>query len=209
MLSCDKKQSIDSKNIKNTFTNEHDEIHWEMIEHATLKKWNDYYLTSIDSSFSLSKFKLQSTSKLQKMKGSVLGVFDESFDQVYHNFIIYSPNKKKYIDIDSYLWSFDSLTNRLIYEADQEINLIHNTPKKIERIGFRGPSYRVEDAFWLGNSMVVLLETSSDKVPAISTIDLKSNTILSFIYQDTLVKASDYSNIRITNKLKCYFEKTN
>jgi len=207
LFSCDKKQSVDSKDVTNKTTIEHHETQWEMIENATLKNWTDYYLTTIDSSFSLTKFELQSKSELQKMKGSVAGLFDENFDQIYQEFIIYSPNKEMYIDLDSYLWSFDSLTNRLIYEADQEVNLVHNTKKKIERIGFRGPSYRVEDAFWLGDSVVVFLETSSDKVPTINKIDLKSNTITNFMYQDTLMKASDYSKTRISNKLKNYFEK--
>ena len=207
LFSCDKKQSIDPEKQIIKSTNDSTEISILNPEIETLTNWINYYRNEVDSSFSLENFKLQSIEKLPKIKGSVYGIFDEHFDEIYKEFIVYSPNRQNYVDFDSYQWSFDSIKKQLVYEADQEINLVKIFENKVERIGFRGPSYRVENAYWQNDSIIILLENSSDKVPTINKIDINSMKITTFNYQDTLKKASDFSNIRIKKKLKIYLEK--
>src|SRR5690554_7486346 len=73
-----------------------------------------------------------------------------------------------YLDIDSYNWSVDN-EGVAQFEADQEINLVDLKEKTVNRVAFFGPSHRIDDAFWVSDSIFVLLETGSDNRPGIMT----------------------------------------
>lgn len=167
---------------------------------ANLKEWIAYY-QSIDSDFDFKKFEITSTSSLDKMNGTVAGNFEEDFNPVYENLLIYSPNGEKYIDLDSYHWEIGA-ENQLNFSPDQEINLVNIPDKTVERIAFRGPSNTVEEAYWQGNDTVVLLEESYDKVPFVSLIDLKNEKIKTYIYPDTLNAQSTYNEQRIHREIR-------
>ena len=115
LFSCtDRKKQIEVEN-QSTFK---EDVEVSSFQNPTLHNWEKYYQTEIDSLFSLEYFVFESKSDISKMKGTVYGIFDEQFNSIYTDFLIYSPDKKKYIDIDSYQWSVDKLTNKLMFDVD-------------------------------------------------------------------------------------------
>lgn len=164
-----------------------------------LNKWKDFY-TKLDPDFSVEKFEKTDSYKLEPMEGSVQGVFEEDFDPVYSDFLIYNSKKDKYIDIDSYSWILDG--NEILFEADQEVNVVDIPTKTITRIAFMGPSYWVEDAYWKDDFTVVLLENNDERIPMVAEINLKTNQVVRYAYKDTLKVDSDYTNQRIQGKIK-------
>jgi hypothetical protein len=170
-------------------------------EHRTLQAWVAYYTEQVDSDFVITKFRRHSLGTFDTMEGTVWGIFDENYDEVYNNFLIFSPSKEWYLDIDSYQWQLSNENQKeLIFDVDQEINLVHPANKTVERIAFRGSSSWVEDAYWRNDSTVVLLENSLDKIPSITVMDLKSNTQNQYRYNDTLANSSEYTFHRIQSK---------
>lgn len=199
LFSCtDRKKQIEVEN-QSTFKKD---VEVSSFQKSTLHNWEKYYQTEIDSLFSLEHFVYESKSDISKMEGTIYGIFDEQFNPIYTDFLIYSPDRKKYIDIDSYQWSVDKLTNKLMFDVDQEINLVDIPNEKVWRIGFLGPSYWVEDAFWQSDSIVMLLQNSYDQVPFIHKINIETGKQTTFVYKDTLRKKSDYVIQRIQKILK-------
>src|SRR5699024_7941570 len=106
-------------------------------------------------------------------------------------------------DIDSYYWQIrenEEEEEEILYNADQEINLIDLKDSTVNRIAFRGPSFTVEDAFWKNENTVVLLEGTYESSPNINVIDLAEKQIYSYSYPDTLNKRSFYVEERIKEK---------
>lgn len=163
-----------------------------------LKDWFDYY-KSIELTFSLDNFILERIDTLNFIQGNIFGSFDENFDKVYSDFIVFSPNKKQYIDFDSYQWALDE-NKKPMFSPDQEINVVDIDNQSVERIGFYGPSYWVENAFWKNDSTIVLLENSDEKYLSINEINLNSKQIKVFKYQDRLIVQSEYSKLRFKKK---------
>ena len=158
-------------------------------------EWMAYYQSQVPS-FSLKGFHLKDTSSLTVIPGNVHGSFDPEFDPIYANFLLFSPDKKRYLDIDSYQWSLGK-DQEIASAPDQEINLVDLKAQTVERIAFRGPSQWVEDACWKSNSVVCLLENSSEGTPTITEIDLAAGTIRTYVYNDPLPFKSKYSSLRI------------
>jgi hypothetical protein len=163
-----------------------------------LMDWSNYYNT-LDSSFSLENFFLEHTDTLFFIPGNVFGIFDKEFDRIYNDFIVFSPDKKKYIDFDSYQMTIDK-NNNPISSPDQEINLVDVNKKTVLRIGFNGPSQWVDNAFWENDTIVVLLENSSEKELRVSKIDIVNKYRLTYKYFDTLSVNSSYPEIRLSSK---------
>lgn len=172
-------------------------------ENETLDNWVKYYQTNINPEFSLNRFKQTSIKNIQRSKGNVFGVFDDEFDEIYNDFLIYRSDGKSYIDIDSYLWNLDPEDVEMItYSVDQEINLVNISDRTVERFAFRGSMERVEDAFWENDSTLILLQNGEDQIPSITRINLVKEVELTYFYQDTLKKPSDYFIDRIKSKLR-------
>lgn len=198
IFSCTEKKKINIKSVET----EKKYADISNIKHLTLNNWSAYYKTYIDSFFNLNNFILESENTIQKTEGSVYATFNEQFDTVYTGFLIYSPNKQKYIDIDSYQLSIGKTTNELLFEADQEINLIDLVDQKVWRIAFFGPSYWVEDALWQNDSIVLLLQNSYNQIPAVQKININTLKQYTYTYNDTLTKKSHYRIKRINKILK-------
>ncbi len=164
----------------------------------TLKWWINYY-REIKPNFSVDDFNLQSTDSLTTMRGNVFGNFDENFDSIYSEFLVYSPDRKQYVDFDSYQWTLDE-NNEPSFATDQEIDLINLKNKTVNRIAFRGPSQWVENVFWKNESTIVLLENNYGKQPIITELNLVSKTVKTFKYRDTLNFESNYSKLRFEDK---------
>ncbi|MCD9855911.1 hypothetical protein LUD75_14390 [Epilithonimonas sp. JDS] len=166
----------------------------------TLNNWVDYY-KKIDPDFNLDNFEFESENSFDKIAGNIYGIYDKEFDKLYSDFLIYSPNRQKYIDIDSYHWSLDD-EGKPGFEVDQEINLVDISNKKIEKIAFYGSSNWVEDAYWKDDQTIVLLENSYEQRPAIREMNFNSMKSRTFKYQDSLKTISEYSKERIMAKLR-------
>jgi hypothetical protein len=167
-------------------------------ENNILIDWSNYH-KSLDASFSLDDFFLERSDTLNFIQGNVFGVFDKEFDKIYNDFIVYSPDKKRYIDFDSYQWTLDE-DNKVMFSADQEINLIDVNKKSVKRIGFNGPLQWVDNVFWENDTTVVLLENSSEKELRISKIDIVNKYQKTYKYRGTLNVNSKYSELRLSNK---------
>ncbi len=173
---------------------------WEFIDDSNnlLVDWANYY-KSLDSSFSLDLFQLERTDTLNFIQGNVFGIFDKEFDEIYNDFIVYSPNGKRYLDFDSYQWTIDENRNT-IFSADQEINLIDLNAQTVTRIAFRGPLLWVENALWRDDSTVVLLENSSDHFLRISELNIINGEIKTFKYSKSINTNSQYFENRLIEK---------
>lgn len=159
-----------------------------------LKQWLAFY--QIKGSPETEKvFKLETVEQTEFMPGSVPGSFDKTFNPVYNPFLIYAPDKQKYVDIDSYQWFIDNEGERS-FSPDQEINLVDLKHKKVARIAFRGPSQWVEDAFWKNDSTVCLLENDDSGKLRITEIDLVNGTTRSFVLKGTVKQKELYSEKR-------------
>jgi len=165
---------------------------------STWLNWKRYY-TGQDPDFSPDKFVAGTPAHLDRMEGHVYGTFDKEFDPMYKNFLVYSPDGKRYVDIDSYHWTVEG--KEIMFEPDQEINLVDTRNKTVERIDFHGPSGGVDDVYWRNDSTIILLENSRDRIPSITEIDLAKNTTVTYTYDGVLKFESTYHRQRIDKKL--------
>lgn len=124
----------------------------------------------------------------------------------YGQFLKYSPDSSKFIDLDSYNISITkNELGQLIggsQEPDTEISLIDLKKKEKIRLVFLGPGNSVEEAAWIDNDNLVLIgylenETSTGTNAAIWQFNLSSKKV-------NLYELSDEA---VLNKLKNYSEK--
>lgn len=165
----------------------------------TMKGWLDFYKKE-NPEMGLGNFELEKTTKLDMMEGSVSGIFDPEFDSVYTPFLVFNPSRTMYIDLDSYNWVLDKDGNAM-FEPDQEVNLVNLNDKTIKRIGFYGPSHWAEDAFWMNDSVFVLLENSDQNETSFQLINLQENSISSYINKKPLkIREEFYNDQRLNRK---------
>jgi hypothetical protein len=173
--------------------------------HPTFAKWVDYYLT-LEANISADKFLLENSQQSSFDKGTILATYDKNFESQYKPFLIYSPNKQMYIDFNSSYWgiSLDAEgKNEISFEADQDISLINLNQKTVRKISFKGSNTQVEEVYWKNDSIVVLLESNSDKSPAITEININSGYRSAYKYVGTLPKDnSAYLQLKIKAALK-------
>lgn len=168
-------------------------------ENPTMKGWLDFYKKE-NPGIGLGNFEMQKTEKLEMMEGSVSGSFDSKFDSVYMPFLVFNPSKTMYVDLDSYNWVLDD-DGTAMFEADQEVNLVNLKDKSVKRIAFYGPSYWAEDAFWMNDSVFVLLENSDQNETSFQLINLEENTISSYINKEPLkIREEYYNDLRLNKK---------
>lgn len=110
--------------------------------------------------------------------------------------MVFNATKTKYIDFDSYYWHLDKY-NEVSFEADQQVNLIDMERKTKQQIGFFGPSFTIENAFWKGDSIVVLLGNTYEKVPFKVKYNLQSGKQTFYQSKDTLQFEKPYFKERL------------
>ncbi len=111
----------------------------------------------------------------------------------------FNESKSKYVDFDSYQW-FTGPDGYAGFEADQQVVLVDMKKKEARQIAFFGPSYWIEDAYWKGDSAVVLLGNSYEKVPFILKYNFEKNEVQNFQYPDTLKIETPYFTMRLRSK---------
>lgn len=171
----------------------------DLASNATFENWLEHY-QSANPSFTTGNFTLEQTQKLEMMPGNAKGNFEPEFDKSYEPFLIYNPSKTFYLDIDSYNWSKDK-EGVAQFEADQEVNLVDVKKKTVNRVAFFGPSHWVDDAFWVSDSIFILLQNNDENIPEISTYNLKDNSVFLFRNQEPIQKTdSSYTQSRLEKK---------
>lgn len=180
----------------NRFENER--LNLTVHSDSTLAQWIDYY-SERETGYSLAGFEWCSTDSLLMMPGHVLGNFDREFDTIYTDFLIFNPARNLYLDFDSFNWGLDE-NGTPSFAPDQEINMVDIAGRTVNRIGFNGPSHWAEDAFWLDDSTIVLLQNNYEKRPKIIRFRLKDRKKDVFQYTDTLLFQTDYTRFRIKQK---------
>jgi len=197
LISClerKEKKTIDA----NTDNVELRQLHFDLKTNENFKDWFDYY-KSENSTFSLSDFKFERTDTLNFIKGNVLGQFDKNFDKIYTDFLVFSEDKNKYIDFDSYYWTLDD-EKKLLFDIDQEINLVDIKKQTVTRIGFRSSTSWVENTFWENDSTIILLENNTENRPRITKIELKNSISETFKYKDSMRFKPKYYDLRLKKK---------
>ncbi|MBT32625.1 MAG: hypothetical protein CMO01_23430 [Thalassobius sp.] len=196
MFACVKEQDESLQKRENE-ASVSEKVDFKKIDNDRLKEWSDYYQT-LDASFDLAKFQFQNLDTIRYIQGNVVGTFDASFNEIYKDFLIYSPDKKKYLDIDSYYWQEEN--GKALFSPDQEINLVDLEKETVTRVDFNGPSLIVESAFWIDNQTFFLLENSAEDGPSpfIAEFDLANDLIKYYQYADSVHIESKFTE----NKLK-------
>lgn len=197
LFSCERK-NIPAKNVNKAEEKKEISTKSGSLEEISSTDWFQYY-KSLNSTFREERFQLQTTSKINYQSSNVLTVNQKDFDKVYLSFLIYNKSKTQYLDLDSYQW-FLMEDGTAGFEADQQVALVNVNNNEAKQIAFLGPSYWIEDAYWKGDSAVVLLGNSYDKVPFVMKYNFDKNTVQNYQYTDTLKFETNYSNIRLNKK---------
>lgn len=190
LISCDEKKD---ENINSTGLLNQEEIEEIAEEEAsqfagfesneTLKNWLEFYKNA-QTPINLSNFTLKPNRKLELKEGHIKANYEPGFDSTYEPFLIYNPSKTMYLDIDSYNWFLDK-EGVAQFDADSEINLVNLNDKTVSRIAFYGPSSWVDDAFWMSDSVFVLLENNYENLPSLQVYNLKKKMISTYNYSDS------------------------
>lgn len=159
----------------------------------TLAFFNQSGLTSYAQSnvegFDWSKFRLVNVYKEDSM---VIAPFtpDQSFLKNYGPFLKYSPDKTKFIDLDSYNIDISSTGNGQFIGhekgPDNEVSLIDLNNNEKKRLIFLGPGGSVEDGSWIDNETLVLVgvhdnAAADSKTAVVWKYHLPTNTF--FMYE--------------------------
>lgn len=159
--------------------------------------WFAYYQKE-NSNFKAKSFQLKDSSAITYQESSIAILNQKGFNEIYKPFLVFNKSKDKYIDFYSYQWFLEP-NGTAGFEADQQIVLVDYKNKSAKQIGFFGPSYWIEDAYWKGDSAVVLLGNTYEKVPFILKYNFEKNKVQNFQYPDTLKITVPYSKLRLRN----------
>ncbi len=162
------------------------------------KNWLKYYEFR-DPNFSDQNFTKEEDYVLSIQPTNSIGIWDSAYRKEYFPFLEFSPDSAKYIDIHSYAWEKHP-SGKIIYNADQEVILGDIPNKKAYRLLYYGPSYWVEDAYFKNDSVVVLMENSSENIPAYQEVNIRNGKAQYYVYNSALNFKSNYLQDRITPK---------
>lgn len=196
VLACSEKEVQKTSNIPQTEVSQTTKT-TSVAEANKFESWVEFYKND-NPEFSLEGFKPIENQPFNLHPTSTPASFDGNFNKYYKRFLIYSPDKSKYIDIDSYNWAVAADGN-ISFEADQEIVLVDLNSKTKNRIAYFGPSYRIEDGYWKNNNEAVLLGNSNVNSPFYIELDFTKNKSQYFQYQDTLKSKSKFREFRLEN----------
>lgn len=203
-LACQNQSTEQSESVESGDAESEDEFFLSEVltdrKDSTLLRWSHFYQTQ-DSIFELSAFVPEDSVHVSPMKGTVKAISDPAFHAVYTPFLIFSPDSSRYIDIDSYLWTLDAYGDPS-FEADQEINLIDMKTDSVTRVGFLGPSLRIEEVIWLDDTNLVLLGNQDGDRPFIQKLNLETFAGRKYLYPRRIHRDGDYIERRIRHHLR-------
>ena len=197
LFSCDKKVKTNlSQNVE--LPQAEDAKESKSKDRLYNHPWFLYYQKE-NPEFNPKLFQFTQTSPITFRATTVKILNTKGFNEIYKPFIIFSESNDKYIDIDSYQW-FLQPDGSAGFEADQQIVLVDYKKKTAKQIAFFGPSFWIEDAFWKGDSVAVLLGNTYEKVPFMMKYNFEKNKVQHFQYPDTLKIETPYSKMRLHSK---------
>ncbi len=197
LLSCEQKKKVVSEPItekEKTKISDSSELKDSEDSHP----WFQFYQKE-NPDFKNKSFELGETNLINYQKTSVVIMNEKGFNEIYKPFFIFNPSKTKYLDFDSYQW-FLLKDGSAGFEADQQVVLVDLKKKEAKQIAFFGPSFWIEDAYWKGDSVAVLLGNTYEKVPFKMKYNFKNNTVTNYKYTDTLKFETSYSKFRLKSK---------
>lgn len=165
---------------------------------SALVQWLSYYQAD-NPEFTKDKFRLTETNAITYSPSNVIALNQKGFNEIYKPFLVFNTGKTAYLDFDSYQW-FLQPDGSAGFEADQQVVLVDFKKKEAKQIAFFGPSYWIEDAYWKGDSVAVLLGNTYEKVPFMMKYNFTKNEVQHFEYPDTLKIETPYSKIRLRSK---------
>lgn len=186
-------------------TNPSNNINPQKVENT--KKANDslyshswfLYYQKDNPDFNPELFQLTQTSPITFGQTSIKILNKKGFNEIYKPFLVFNESKSKYLDFDSYNW-FLAPDGTAGFEADQQVVLVDYKKKEAKQIAFFGPSFWIEDAYWKGDSVAVLLGNTYEKVPFMMKYNFEKNQVQNFQYPDTLKIEMPYSKTRLRSK---------
>lgn len=194
IFSCNQKEKYSAIPIKKE---QKSVIGKESQPHKLLynQPWFNFYRQE-NPDFNPELFQLKQTAPISYQESSVTVMNEKGFNEVYKPFLIFNESKTKYIDFDSYQWFLEP-DDTVGFEADQQVVLVDYKNKTARQIAFFGPSFWIEDAFWKGDSVAVLLGNTYEQVPFMMKYNFDKNEVQNFQYPDTLKVETSYSKIRL------------
>lgn len=158
--------------------------------HSELTPWLDFYKKY---DIKLDEFKYYKEDSLQYLAYNV-DTFDLQKD-IYSPFYKYSSDSSKVLDLVSYnlVLELDD-RNRLISfrgAIDCEVYIKCLQDKICQKILFLGPSYMVEDGFWINDNKILLIgqnmeSVNNNVIPMIWFIDINKGVNQSFKYDKAI-----------------------
>lgn len=140
--------------------------------YQSLFQTNQYlkYWTITLSHFSLSSFTYTRTINFENMiLDDSLNNNDLSFRQTFGKLVSYSPDKQKYLDLNSGQIVFDTVyTNgkkevNILADIDQYLTLGDYTAKKSTRLLFMGATSYMDEAEWISDNTFIVVGLNTEK----------------------------------------------
>ena len=195
LFSCSDKQEKEPTSAMPEKTKNHVTEKKSEPQNTVLNSWLSHYRKT-NPDFEVEKFTVSGKSEITYYPSNMRVLNEKGFNEIYKPFLVFNESKTHYLDFDSYQWAI-AADGRASFEADQEVALVDYQNKTAQRIAFFGPSYNVEDAYWEGDSVAVLLGNSYEKVPFIMKYNFKKKTVESLQYSDTLKFDVPYAKVRL------------
>ena len=160
--------------------------------------WFQYYQKE-NPNFKNKSSRFTESNRINYQQTPVIVLNKKGFNEIYKPFLIFNESKTQYLDFDSYQWTLlpDGSAG---FEPDQQVVLVDLKKKEAQQIAFFGPSYWVEEAYWKGDSIAVLLGNSYEKIPFKMEFNFNKNQVQHYQYPDTLKIKTPYSKFRLSNK---------
>ncbi|KUY31125.1 hypothetical protein [Elizabethkingia ursingii] len=109
-----------------------------------------------------------------------------TFVKIYKDLLIFSPDKKHFIDLYSSSVYYDEKKKKYIaaYDIDSQVDLGDMQNHKSSRIYFMGSSAWIEDAVWIDNDRFILAGIHSDeqsqRIPYIIIGSIKDKSLQAY-----------------------------
>lgn len=131
---------------------------------------------------------------------------DKKYYEAYGQFLKYSPDSSKFIDLDSYNIDIHKNQKGQLVGTDggpdTEISLVDVNKKQKMRLVFMGPGNSVEDATWLDNNTLVLIGFQENAAATATNA-----VVWKFDLMSKMVYLYELDDKELVSKLKDYSRK--
>lgn len=194
LFSCDEKKNAITKQEK---AEQEVKVPAEnsFITEVTSQPWFRHYKRE-NPDFKQDFFELKENSPITYNETSLPILNEKGFNEIYKPFLVFSDSGNKYLDFDSYQW-FLNADGSASFSPDQQVVVADLKTREAKQIDFFGPSFWIEDSYWKGDSVAVVMGNSYDKVPFIIKYNFDNNSKKYYKYSDTLQFETAFSTVRL------------